>query len=410
MRILILTQYYPPEIGAPQRRLSSLARRLAELGHAVRVLTAMPNYPEGIVRESHRGRFLSEEALDRVPVSRSWMWATSERSVLLRILSYLSFALSALLAGALDRRPTDVVLTESPPLFLGITGLLLARLKRADFVLNVADLWPRAAVEMGVVTSPVLIAAAQWLERRLYRSALVVTTQTEGMRRHIAGTTGNDRVVLFENGVDLETFRPDLADPRRLEALELNGSFLVGYAGLHGYCQNLDVVVEAARKLSAEDRIIFALFGHGPEKDRLQKQARDVTSVRFLPAQPAEAMPPLVAAWGAGVVALRDLPSLESARPSKMFEVMGAGVPLVLAARGESARLVREADCGIAVDPGDARGLAEAVSRLRDDPALRRRLGANGRRLAEERFDRARIAERIAAAIEQARSHVRKAA
>ena len=408
MRILILTQYYPPEIGAPQRRLSSLARRLSAMGHAVRVLTAVPNYPEGRVHAEFRRRLLVRETRDGIPVLRAWMWATRSRAVPPRFLSYLSFAASALVAGLCDRRDTDVVLTESPPLFLGATGLLVARARRAAFVLNVADLWPRAAVEMNVVTSRPLIAAARWLERTLYRRASLVMTQTEGMKREIADT-GAAHTLLFENGVDLEVFRPDAADPERLRALGL-GDFVVGYAGLHGTCQQLDVVVEAARAMGDDSRTTFALFGDGPERERLRGLARDLPAVRFLPSQAPERMPALVAAWGAGVVTLRDLPVLSAARPSKMFEVMGAGVPLVLAARGEAARIVRDADCGLVVEPGDGRGLADAIARLRDDPALRARLGRNGRRTAETRFDRARIAERVARALDAAISTPPRAA
>ena len=401
MRILILTQYYPPEIGAPQRRLSSLARRLCAMGHEVRVLTAMPNYPEGRVHAGFRGRFIVREEREGVPITRVWIWATASHSVVLRLLSYLSFTLAALIAGLCEWQGADVVLTESPPLFLGATGRCLAWTKRAAFVLNVADLWPRAAVEMGVVKSRPLIAAAAWLERWLYRGAALVMTQTEGMRREIAMVAG-DKTLLFENGVDLEVFRPEAAEPARLAALGLGGRFVVGYAGLHGTSQELDVVVAAARRLGEGSGTTFALFGDGPEKSRLMADAREVSAVRFLAPQPAQAMPALVAAWDAGVVTLRDLPMFEAARPSKMFEIMGAGVPLLLAARGEAARIVRDADCGIVVDPGDAQALADAVLRLRDEPALRARLGSNGRRYAERHLDRGRIAERVAAALEQA--------
>jgi glycosyltransferase involved in cell wall biosynthesis len=398
VRILILTQYYPPEIGAPQRRLSSLARCLQAVGHSVRVLTAVPNYPEGRVHQGYRRRLLVREEREGVPVRRAWMWPTRSRSVLLRLASYLSFTATALVAGLLDRQPTDVVLTESPPLFLGATGWLIARAKGAAFVLNVADLWPRAAVEMKVVTSRPLIAAASLLERRLYRAAALVTTQTEGMRQAIE-SAGARRTLLFENGVDLDMFRPDAADPETLRALGLDNQLVVGYAGLHGQSQQLEVLIAAARELGERSGVAFALFGSGPEKEGLVQQARDLPAVRFFGPRPADQIPALVASCGAGVVTLRDLPALEWGRPSKLFEVMGSGVPVVLAARGESARIVSEADCGLVVAPGDAHALAQAVATLRDDPALRARLGANGRRYAEAHLDRARIAEKIAQAL-----------
>jgi glycosyltransferase involved in cell wall biosynthesis len=400
VRLLILTQYYPPEIGAPQRRLSSLAEHLAGMGHAVRVLTALPNYPEGRVHEGYRGRRVVREVRNGIDVVRAWMWPTRRRGVSARLSSYLSFAVSAWVVGRSDRQPTDVVLTESPPLFLGATGAALARAHRCAFVLNVADLWPQAAVELGVVKNRTMIAAARALERSLYRRAALVTAQTEGLRR-AAEAAGAIRTRLFENGVDVDVFRPG-TDAGALRAQGLDG-FVVGYAGLHGPSQQLDVVIEAARRVGDGAGTTFALFGDGPERERLREAARDVPAVRFLSAQPAERMPDLIAAWSAGVVTLRDLPSLESARPSKMFEVMGCGVPLVLAARGEAARIVLDADCGLVVEPGDAAGLAEAVRRLRGDPALRARLGENGRRAAERRFDRKRIAQDLAEALESIR-------
>ncbi len=403
MRILLLTQYFPPEIGAPQRRLSDLVARLGKMGHEISVLTAMPNYPHGVVQDAYKGRIFMRDDWNGVPVARSWIFTTPDAGIAAKLGNYFSFTLSALIAGLLDSTPVDVVITESPPLFLGVTGMLVARRKGAAFVFNVADPWPKAAIERGIIKHPKLIAAATGLEEWIYKQAALVLTQSESMFDDIASRAGKPNVFHFPNGVDLNLFGPHKADPGNLTELGLGGKFVVGYAGLHGPGQGLDVIVNAAPRLKDLPDVCFALFGDGPEKQRLQQAAAHLPNVKFFPSRPPHTIPSLTAAWSAGAVTLRDGESFEMCVPSKLFEVMGSGVPVVLAADGESARIVRDNGCGLAVRAGDDAGLADSIRKLHADAALRRELGGRGRTAVEEKYDRQRIATRVAEALEKAR-------
>lgn len=399
MKLILLTQYYPPETGAPQNRLADLAARFVAMGHEVTVLTAMPNYPVGQVYPGYRWRVFAREHVNGIPVVRSWILATRNRSLLPRLITSLTFVVSSTIAGAFALSRADVLLTESPPLFLGMSGCVLARLKRARFVMNVADLWIQAAVEMNVVKSRRLVRAATWLEAGLYRSAAAVTAQTQGIKAAVERLAPEKSAYLFTNGVATDVFRPDVARPDLIRDLGLEGRFIVGYAGIHGLAQALHTVVDAGEHLKSVPEIVITFFGDGPLKEELQARAaaRGLTNVRFFPVQPKEAMPGLTAAWSAGLVPLVASAIGRSALPSKMFEIMAAEVPvLVSAPAGEATALVDAAAGGLVVEPEDAERLAAAILQLHRDPALRRSLGQNARRYVEQHFNRATIAANLA--------------
>ena len=398
MHLIILTQYYPPETGAPQNRLSDLARRLVEMGHRVSVLTAMPNYPAGHVFPEYRGKFYIRETIDGVTVHRSWILATRSPRLLPRLASHLSFTATCLPVGMLHLSRADFVLTESPPIFLGVSGLLLARLKGARFVVNIADLWVRAAAEVGIVKNRLLLGAADRLERLLLLRASLITVQTRGIGRDVSERVPKARVQLLTNGVDPDRFAPDRGRAELLRELGLQGHFVVGYGGIHGLAQALDSVVEAGIHLRDCPEIVMAFFGEGPLKADLQAQVRreHLDNVRFFPLQAAERMPGLVSRWGAGLVPLFDNVLGRSALPSKMFEIMASGVPVVLSApEGEASALVQDARAGFVVEPENPRALAEAVRQLHRDEGLRRQLGQNGRAYVSRHFDRRVIAHRF---------------
>lgn len=398
MRLIVLTQYYPPEIGAPQNRLSDLAKRLVRMGHQVTVFTGMPNYPTGNIFDGYRGKIYVREVIDGVRVCRSWIFATESRKVLLRLLNYFSFVLSSLVLGALFLPRADFLLTESPPLFLGISGYVLAKLKRARFVLNVADLWPKAAVDLQVITSGWLIRAAERLEEFLYGKAALITAQTQGIVLHIQQRTRQKQVRLLTNGADVERFGSGKSDPALLREFGLEGRFIVGYAGLYGPAQALEKVVDAGLYLQDCPEIVIALFGDGPVKSKLQEQARErkLENIRFFPVQPQERMPYVTALWGIGLVPLYKSPLMRAALPSKMFEIMAAGVPVIMSAvPGESTALIEAAQGGICVTPENPAALAEAIKKLYCETALRLQLGRNARNYVERYYNRQAKAEQF---------------
>jgi glycosyltransferase involved in cell wall biosynthesis len=391
MRLRILTHYYPPEVGAPQTRLAALAGGLARAGAEVTVHTGFPHYPDGEIKPPYRNRPLRVEREDGVRIMRSWVYPAPNRGFGRRLANHASLAASAL-AAAPAGGPADVLLVETPPLLLAGAAIAYARAKRARLVLNVADLWPDSAVEMGTLSSPRAIVAAQRLERAAYHEAAAIACPTEGIYETLRGRSESARkAALMRPAVDLSRFDPAAADNGRAS---LNGGppLRVLYAGTVGLAHGLGTLIDAAEELrrGAGTSPEVTIAGDGAEAPALRARLAggNPPGVRMLGAVPAERIPALYAESDVAVVMLRDLPIFEGALPTKLLEAMAAGRPVVLAARGEAARLVEAESCGAVVPPEDPRALAAALSALAADPARRAAMGAAGRNAAERDFGR----------------------
>lgn len=403
VRVVFLTHYFPPEVGAPQSRLFESATRLSSAGYTVTVVTGFPNYPMGVIPSVYSGRRFMEERMDGVRVLRTWVYAARNRGFARRILNHLSFAFSSLWAIRKVGK-VDVIFVESPPLLIGIAALAYSRIKRAPFVFNVSDIWPQSAVDLGALRNPIAIWLAERLEWRLYRRAARVSAVTPGILERLAARgVPRSKLFLLTNGVDTKTYQPTPPDTAMAQQFGLDGHKVFLYAGTHGLAQGLDVVLEAA-KLTTNPAVLYVLAGEGAEKETLLRKAAGeaISNVRFLPNQPKSDMPALVNLAYASIIPLKRLDLFKSALPSKMFESMAAGRPIVAALWGEAADLVNAAECGLVVPPEDPRALRDAVEKLAADPQLAAKLGANGRRYVVEHFDRGKIAERFGDLLRQA--------
>jgi glycosyltransferase involved in cell wall biosynthesis len=396
LRIMFLSHYFPPEVGAPQARMFELAKRLHDAGETVTVLTAFPNYPTGVVQEGYRGRFAMEERMDGLRVVRRWVFATPNAGVFKRIFNWLSFVTTSLTALR-TVGPVDVIFVQSPPLPIGLAALAYSRLKRAPFVFNVSDIWPESAVQLGMLRGRFMVGMAEWLEMHLYRRAARVTVPTPGMLERLAARgVSRAKLVWLTNAVDTAVYRPEAADPELARRLGLDGRKIFLYAGTHGLSQGLDVILEAA-KLTDDPDILYVLAGEGADKAALVAKARaeGIANVRFLPNQPKSSMPALLNLAYAGIVPLRPLDVFRNALPSKMFESMAVAQPIVAALWGEGAEMVRASACGLVTEPGDARQMRDAVVKLAADPQGAREMGRRGRAYVDEHYNRDRIAVRL---------------
>lgn len=401
MRILFLTQYYPPETGAAQNRLSDLAKRLTRAGHHVTVLTALPSYPKGEIYPGYRGRIVMTEDDAGIPVVRTWTYATKKKSFLPRILNYLSFSVLSVIVGWRTIENSDVVFVESPPLFIGFSGYLLSKLKHAKFVLNISDLWPESAVALGVLRNRRLIRWVTRAEEWLYQSASLVTGQTQGIVDSIERRCPEIRVHLMTNGVSPEFITSAAEAYANRDCIRrefgVAGKFVVGFAGLHGLAYALEAVLKAASVLANFPEIHFLLIGEGPEKHWLQEKAKldGLANISFFSSLPAARMPEIFSAMDVELIPLRRHDLFKGMLPAKLFEAMGAGVPLIGALQGEAQRILKNANCGICVEPEDAQAMAEAILTLLRDPALRRKLGENGRAYVSNHYNRKEVAEQF---------------
>jgi len=400
MKIIILTQYYPPEHGAPQNRLHDLAKRAVSAGHDITVMTSMPNYPKGAVFPEYKGKFSSRETIDRVKVVRSWIFASRSKGLFSQLSVYFSFVFSSIMIGLFRLPKADFLICESPPLFLGGSALILKSIKRAKLVMNISDLWPESAVQLGMIGPGVKLSILEWFECLLYKKSTFVTCQTEGIVDGVKQSYPNSKTILFPNGVDLEMFTLQERSVDFAEKIGIdNNKMIVGYGGNHGRSQALSQVLDAAQIVfETNQQIEFLLFGDGPEKDELIKKAEEMglANLRFLPSQPREKMAEVQSIWDVALVPLKNIELFDGARPSKMFELMGGQIPFIFCGKGEGAEIAEKSGCAFSVPPEDSAKLADALLKFAEmNKKQRREMGVNGRRFVERNFNRAKLAEEL---------------
>ncbi|MDQ6671782.1 MAG: glycosyltransferase family 4 protein [Chloroflexota bacterium] len=394
MRIAYVCHYFPPEPAAPAARVHEFARAWVRAGNDVSVITTFPNHPLGRIPLAYRGRFWSTERLDGIKVLRCWLYAVANRGVGRRGLDHLSFMLSALVFGLPRLPPVDVVVASSPTLFSAVAASLIARLRRVPFVLEVRDLWPAAMVSLGLMRPGVAVRTLEHLARFLYAQAARVVVVTEAFADRLeADGVPRSKLAVIPNGADTRLFSP-LADGSACRAaLDLQGRFVVAYVGSHGLSHGLSAVLDAA---SAQPDVTYLLVGDGADRDRLlaERERRQLGNVIMRPSVARSDVPGVYAAADVCLVPLRDVPLFEAFVPSKLFEVLAAGRPVVGAVRGEAREILVRSGAALLVEPERGDQIAAAVSRLRADPALRAELSRRGRAFAEQHYSRDALAVR----------------
>lgn len=377
MRILFLSDNFPPESNAPATRLYEHATRWVEAGHDVTVITCAPNFPEGRLFPGYRNAWREVTWLDGIRVVRVKTYITANEGFLKRTLDYLSFMLMATVMSLLECRP-DVVVATSPQFFCALAGWMVGVLKRRPFVFELRDLWPASIVAVGAMRISLLIRVLERLELFLYRRAAAIVPVTESFRRDlIARGIPGEKIHVIVNGVDLSRYAPCPRDLALARQFGLEGKFVAGYIGTHGMAHALPKVLEAAELLRNRENIAFFFAGAGADRARVEQLVaeRGLHNVRLIPRQPKEAMPALWSLCDLALVPLRDTPVFATVIPSKIFEAMGMGVPILMSVpRGEATAIVSAAGCGVCVPPEDPKALADEVARLADAPSEVERL------------------------------------
>ncbi len=400
MRVLYLSQYFPPEVGATQTRAHEMARGLVHAGHHVTLIAEIPNHPSGIIPPEYRGELYERAELDGIQVLRVWVKAAPVKTFRTRLAFYLSYMVSATLAGLfLARERYDAIYVTSPPLFVGAAGLALSYLRRIPLFFEVRDLWPESAVTLGELKNPYAIALAERLERACYRRARRVVVVTEGIRRRLLKRgLPAEKLALIPNGANTDLFRPQPEAGAALRSkLGLGDSFLVLYAGIHGIAQGLETVIEAARLLEADNQIRFLFVGEGPVKSEIIELAEQhgLTQVLFHSEVPRDQMPAFLSAADVALVPLKRLDLFKDALPSKMFDAWAAGCPTLVSVAGEAECVLEQAGAGRFVEPENPRALARAIQDLADDRPICRQMGLKGRAFVQAHYSRQAQAQRL---------------
>ncbi len=379
LRILFLSDNFPPETNAPATRLHEHAIRWIRAGHEVTVITCAPNFPEGRVFDGYDNRWRQVDTIDGIRVVRVKTYITANEGFVRRTLDYMSFMVTAFAVGLFEKRP-DIIVSTSPQFFCAVAGWALSGVRRLPWVFELRDLWPASIVAVGAMEHSPIIRMLEKLELFMYHRADAIVPVTESFRDDLVSRgidPGKIHVVI--NGVDLERYAPRPRDAALAKEFGLEGKFVVGYMGTHGMAHALDRVLDAAEMLRDREDVAFFFAGSGAMRDDIARQVveRGLDNVRMIPRQPKEAMPALWSLCNLALIPLRDTRVFSTVIPSKLFEAMGMGVPVLMSLpQGEATRIVEATGCGVCVPPEDARALADTVAELAADQALMKVLRA----------------------------------
>ncbi|MGA3193598.1 MAG: glycosyltransferase family 4 protein [Terriglobales bacterium] len=414
MKILYVSQYFPPEMGAPAARAAELSRHWVRMGHEVTVLTGFPNHPTGVVPAEWQSRFRRlhhVETVEGVGIERTWLWPLPNRKAHERIRTYGSFCISSSICGLGLARP-DLIIGTSPQLLVALSGLWLASWKRVPFVFEVRDLWPESLVAVGAA------AEGSFMHRTLgtiagflYGRADRIVVVTPAFKSHLIQhwRVPAEKISIVENGVETDLFR---VDPDRLDIqkqLNLNRArfddrFLVCYIGTLGMAHGLETLIDAAERLRHTlPSALLMLIGEGAEKKHIAElaAARGLTNIEFIGQQPRESIPALISVSDLCLVMLKKTDLFKTVIPTKLLEYMACERPVIVAVDGQARQIVEDAQAGVYVPPEDSQALAQAICDLARNPEQRRQMGSNGRQYIRANLSRERTAQRYLSVLEE---------
>jgi colanic acid biosynthesis glycosyl transferase WcaI len=389
VKILYVSQYFPPEMGAPAARAAELAHHWARAGHDVSVLTGFPNHPTGIVPEEWRSRLRGlryEEKIEGVNVFRTWLWPLPNRKAHERMRNYASFCFSAALRGMFIPQ-SDAIIATSPQLLVGLSGWWLSFTRNRPLIFEVRDLWPESLAAVGVGSEDSLLHHALGkIAGFLYERSDKVVVVTPAFREHLIGRwrVPPEKIAVVENGVETDLFAPspETSNQSLRKQLGVEGKFLVCYVGTLGMAHGLETLLNAALQLQQKNRdVFFIVIGEGAEKERIKAlaQSQGLTNIAFLDQQPREKIPAFISTCDACLVLLKKTEVFKTVIPTKMLEFMSCARPVILGVDGQARQVVEEAKAGIAIEPENADALAQTINQLAGNHELGRTLGRNGR-------------------------------
>ena len=395
MHILFLTDNFPPEVNAPASRTFEHCREWVKAGHKVTVVTCAPNFPKGKVFDGYRNKLWQTETVEGIRVVRVWSYITANEGFVRRVLDYQSYMLSAIIASVFVRK-VDLIIGTSPQFFTACAAYVVSRYKFRPYIFELRDLWPESIKAVGAMKNERAIAFLEWLELFLYRKSAKVVSVTRSfkdilIRRGIDG----GKIEVITNGVDISQFKPRPKDPELTAKLGMEGKFVAGYIGTHGLAHGLETLLEAAERLRGKD-FVFLFLGDGARKESLKQMAAEkkLDNVVFIDSVPKTDVARYWSLLDVSVIHLKKTDLFTTVIPSKLFESMGMGLPVLHGVEGESADIVREEGAGIPFEPENAGQLCDALVRLKSNPA---ELDAFRARCLEgaKNFDRTNLALRM---------------
>ena len=399
MHILVVHQYFLGKNDAGGSRWNQFAKYWAQAGHKITVLAGTVHYATGTKLSEYKGRFIVREREgNNVEVLRCYVSESYNKNFIGRFWAYLSFVVSSIWAGLFCTGKCDVVICTSPPLTVGLTGLVLSRLKRIPMVFEVRDLWPESAIETGVLTNKWLMKLSYWLEKKSYKSASWINVLTPAFEKALIEKKNvrPDRISMIPNGADLDIFKPGELNNWVREKHNLKDKFVVTYVGAHGRANALMQIVNAAEKLRDNPDIRIMLVGDGMEKPMLKEKTRQwkLDNVVFVDSVPKYLIADYIAASNVCTAVLKKVDTFKTVYPNKVFDYMSARKPTIVAIDGVARKLIEDAKAGLYVEPENPQAFVETVLKLKENRELCETYGNNGLDFVRKNFDRHKLADK----------------
>jgi len=388
MRILFLTDNFPPEVNAPATRTYEHCKEWVKNGADVTVITCAPNFPEGKVYKGYTNKWIQRETIDGIKVIRVWTYITANEGFIKRIIDYLSFMVAAFLAGLTIK--TDTIIATSPQFFTAIAGRWLSFWKRKPWVMEVRDLWPESITAVGAAKRNVAIRFLEWLEKRMYKSASKIVVVTDSFAKTLVEKHAVDskKIKVVKNGANLELFQPQPKNQKLISELGLDNKFIIGYIGTHGMAHGLDFILHSAKN-STDTSLHFLLIGSGAKRKELLelKNQLQLENVTMLESISKSDVVQYTSILDAGLVNLKRSETFQSVIPSKIFELAAMHKPILLGVEGESATIVEEYQVGYTFIPEDKEDFYSKIQAIKS-------VSFNYSRLLED-FDRTKLAKEM---------------
>jgi len=397
MKILYITQYFYPEVGATTNRALANVRYLSKKGHDVTVLTEMPNHPKGIIFDGYKGKMFMTEGMENFKIKRVWVFTSVKKNFITRLLFYISFAFLGSLSTILSWKKYNIIYVTSPPLFVGIIGLSLKIFfPKTKFIFEVRDLWPDAAIEMGELKNKQFRKFSFALERQLYKKADKIIAVTQRFKERII-TKGffEEKICVIRNGSDMQFEKKTIAKSFELK-FKSNNEFIIIYAGILGIAQNIKTILDTAIILKKEN-IKFLLIGSGPEQKILKDYSKqnNIENVKFIEQVPKNKISDYMSLADCGIIPLKKIPVFETTIPSKIFDYMSANLPILLGVKGEAKEILEQSEAGICFEPDDVDDLVEKILYMKNNRSELEEMRTKGRKFVIRNFNRNKLAEKL---------------
>jgi glycosyltransferase involved in cell wall biosynthesis len=405
MRIVVISHFFPPEIGAPSARLYEMAKHWVEMGNEVHVVTCFPNHPTGIIPDGYKGMKYMHEEMDGIHVHRNYVYATPNKGFIKKTVGHISFMFSSVLFSMSKINTPDVIITSSPTFFSIFSGYWYSLRKNAPFVLEIRDLWPAALIELGVMRRGFITNILEKMELFFYRKSKKLIMVTKSFKEDVVNRgVDSTKVHVITNGVNQDLFYPKEKNKSIINKYNLENKFVISYVGAHGISQNLSTILKAAKSLEKQNEIQFLFIGEGAEKDKLKDIVckQEISNVTFIDSQPKEMIPDFYNVSDISLIPLKNIELFKTFIPSKMFEIMACGVPIVASLEGEAADILNESKAAKVVKPDNPDEITNAIIKIKDDKILNEILKKNGPAFVEKNYSRKKLAEQYLEIISKA--------